>query len=40
MAIVCALDTLCLLRNIGLCIEDGDLVIVKADRGQDLGTVQ
>lgn len=29
-----------LLENTGLFIKEGDIVIVEADRGQDLGTVQ
>lgn len=29
-----------LLENTGLVVREGDLVIVEADRGQDLGTVQ
>lgn len=33
-------DVFYLLDNTGLNINEGDLVIVEADRGQDLGTVQ
>ena len=33
-------DVFYLLDNTGLHIRDGDIVIVEADRGQDLGTVQ
>ncbi|KXT05762.1 hypothetical protein AC578_1063 [Pseudocercospora eumusae] len=33
-------DVFYLLDNTGLTIREGDLVIVEADRGQDLGTVQ
>lgn len=33
-------DVFYLLDNTGLTIKDGDMVIVEADRGQDLGTVQ
>lgn len=33
-------DVFYLLDNTGLKIRDGDIVIVEADRGQDLGTVQ
>ncbi|EME83249.1 uncharacterized protein MYCFIDRAFT_196582 [Pseudocercospora fijiensis CIRAD86] len=33
-------DVFYLLDNTGLIIREGDLVIVEADRGQDLGTVQ
>lgn len=33
-------DVFYLLDNTGLVVREGDLVIVEADRGQDLGTVQ
>lgn len=33
-------DVFYLLDNTGLFIKEGDIVIVEADRGQDLGTVQ
>lgn len=33
-------DVFYLLENTGLFIKEGDIVIVEADRGQDLGTVQ
>lgn len=33
-------DVFYLLDNTGLLIREGDMVIVEADRGQDLGTVQ
>lgn len=33
-------DCFYLLENTGLDIKEGDIVIVEADRGQDLGTVQ
>lgn len=33
-------DVFYLLDNTGLAITEGDIVIVEADRGQDLGTVQ
>jgi hypothetical protein len=33
-------DVFYLLENTGLTVREGDLVIVEADRGQDLGTVQ
>ena len=33
-------DVFYLLENTGLQIKEGDIVIVEADRGQDLGTVQ
>ena len=33
-------DVFYLLDNTGLSITEGDMVIVEADRGQDLGTVQ
>ncbi|GIZ42965.1 hypothetical protein CKM354_000621200 [Cercospora kikuchii] len=33
-------DVFYLLDNTGLTVREGDLVIVEADRGQDLGTVQ
>ena len=33
-------DVFYLLENTGLVVKEGDLVIVEADRGQDLGTVQ
>lgn len=33
-------DVFYLLENTGLDIKEGDIVIVEADRGQDLGTVQ
>lgn len=33
-------DVFYLLDNTGLIVREGDLVIVEADRGQDLGTVQ
>lgn len=33
-------DCFYLLENTGLFIKEGDIVIVEADRGQDLGTVQ